>query len=648
MWTDGRRDGAEPVRPLRRHDADLINTCYLNPSTRTRTAYTLAWDLDVSRTTENWLNNKGQISWKLVKEHLDNEYPEISRFIFAAVTSTGNKGLAVYLAISPLELTESTSHAQKAARVLQHQVLQIFNHHGIGADTGALGLDRDFCSWHKPEKTVYLNRKILAEVQSEQNRTSVVSFLLDSLKRVPFIGYQRKRDQVDLLYHDVRAEQGLARLYLSMLERLEESGEYTWQLRQFEIKKLTGLSEPFIRKVLSQGLPWLLVKDCGAEGWQLGARFFPSLTIRAVQVVNGSAEEHKPTIDTSEPLIRPSDVRDGYRNEWITRAILVLKHGGIVQEQTAELMEYHVSQIPGHEHSKNCRHVTDIIRTIYGNKTQYFGYKEESSVPTWLLHPKDRQYPLPTQEDDTTNAATEIKLQRGVVLPPASPAEKNRLSEKSDVDQGECVGSPERTEGQDGGVRGGATLKNKDNSKIQKGTLIPFIRSLAKGAVPRKPVKPEPDSLVSWEDRQEFNKVLRHPNTTREEKQELLDRFLKAKENQDQKSMDQLLDYARKLVPDILKRHLKKDPTHEFRRVKGYFKMLEGFATPLEIQRLEYEFKHSKGEARVDFEKRLKALAHKAMEKKSATPKPQPARNKKPWTPEDLVKGILDRARTDP
>ena len=646
-YVGGKREGAEPVRPLRRNHADLVNTCYLNLSTQTRTAYSIGFDIDAKRTEKKWLNAKGQVCWKLISDHLKEFYPEISEFIFAVVRSTGNKGLAVFIAISPLELVEATAKAQNAARVLQQQIHTIFCHEGIGSDPGAFGLDRDFCNWHNPERTVFLNKSILADVQNERKRTAVVSHLLQALKRIPFIGYQKKRDQVGLIYHDARAEAKLAKLYLHMLEHFEQEGELSKALRQYEIRDISGLSEPFIRKLMKGELQlsWLRAKDCGAEGWGLCVSFTPDLTKRALELEKDGAEGQisKASIDLSESIIRPSEVRDGERNEWVTRAALKLKHAGIDKDRAEELLEYWVKQIPGYRISRTCRNFLSIVKSIYLNKKKYFGFREESSVPSWLLHPGDKSYEQPKRE----KTATEIKLQKGVVLPPTSRAEKIHPVCKEPVSSNMYRSTRDTsilTTYPIGGARGGAaSIKGP-----QTGTLIPLIRSFGKQPASQK-IKEE--GFTSSQ-RTELQRIFLHKNLSKDQRHELLELYLDANSKADPGLIEGVMDFARKLVPDLLKRRLKRDPSSEFRLVKGYFKMLVGFATPAEILSLEYDFKKSEGQARVDFIKKLKQLALAAKEKRKAKEldqaitKDQNKDYSKPSSVLDFAQSLLDRKKT--
>ena len=139
VWdNNGKRTTALPVHSKFAASADLVNTCYLNRAKNTETLYAIGFDFDAHRANPAFLTKTGKIKWNKIKRLLLKEYPELYAHIFAVVKSTGGNGLALYLAISPLELVPSTLRAQLAAeaRAMGFQQLRITGTRLSGASPG--------------------------------------------------------------------------------------------------------------------------------------------------------------------------------------------------------------------------------------------------------------------------------------------------------------------------------------------------------------------------------------------------------------------------------------------------------------------------------------------------------------------------------
>src|SRR3712207_2803213 len=77
-WSEhGKRLSPQPVIPMRREDADLVNTCYANRATGTKTLYSLVWDLDAHRADERWLSKTGKLEWPLIRNFLTQHHPDL-------------------------------------------------------------------------------------------------------------------------------------------------------------------------------------------------------------------------------------------------------------------------------------------------------------------------------------------------------------------------------------------------------------------------------------------------------------------------------------------------------------------------------------------------------------------------------------------
>lgn len=424
VWDEaGVRQAPVSVRPISRECADLVNTCYYNRAKGTCTLYALVWDLDAHRAASRWKTATGQLKWNRIKKFLFTQYPRLSQNFFAAVRSTSGKGIALALAISPLELVPQTQGAQNAARVLQRNILHLLNHAGLGADPGALGLERDFPNWHDTQRLLYSNKLLLPTIQSSYGRRPVVTELLEYLKQFPFLSYQKKRDRSDLFYPDMRAEGKLAKLYTHAMDQWSwSSGASSLSecLSTSEISKITGLSKPFLFKFLKSPAPWLETEWLGKnEGWRLLIKLAPKLSERAFELSEGHTTYSQKNKSFNFDLKRPEEVKDDERNEWLKNALLMLKHNGTEQDKAEQLIKSHLKLIPNYQSSRNCKQIDLIIRSIYRSKPHLLGIKA-GCAPSWLLDPARTKAPVISL---IRRAAEEKKttFKKGALPPVSSP-----------------------------------------------------------------------------------------------------------------------------------------------------------------------------------------------------------------------------------
>ena len=392
-WESGARE-ARIIRPKRPSEADLINSCYTNISTGTQTLYSIVWDLDAKRADPERLDAEGALKAGELLSFLQEKYPYIHQHIFACVKSTGGKGLALALAVTPFELVFDTRRAQYLAKLLQFSILTILQREGWGADAGALGLVRDFCNWRNPARLLYLNELALRQAQAEKNRArSIIGDILAELK--PY-NYVKKSFEDGYLYiKSSIVERKLAPLFLHLYAKLENGEEPHSCLKTSELRALTGLSKGTIEKKI-KGIesPWLVVQYINKiEGYRvflkeevfctrLGKKFLK----RAQNLAEGCASKNiqRSSFVFSDDLETPDEVLDGGRNSWITRATLLLKHSGIEEDRALGIIERHVSKIEGHESSRNCRKVERIVSHLYEHLPNLFSIRP-NSAPAWLI-----------------------------------------------------------------------------------------------------------------------------------------------------------------------------------------------------------------------------------------------------------------------
>lgn len=139
------------------------------------------------------------------------------------------------------------------------------------------------------------------------------------------------------------------------------------------------MSRPFVEKTLKNPPQWLRTRYFGRdEGWELTVNLAVELTQRASKLVEGGR------VELTTQLCKPESIEDGQRNHWITKACLLLKHNGTDELVALRLMKKHVKLIPGNESSSNCKNVSKIVKSIYGNFSDLVGIRP-GCAPAWLL-----------------------------------------------------------------------------------------------------------------------------------------------------------------------------------------------------------------------------------------------------------------------
>ncbi len=315
------------------------------------------------------------MKWPLVRKWLSEKHPQIFQYLFAAVKSTSGKGLAIFFVVQPLELVAKTRKAQTAVSALLQKLLCLFNADQLGADPSAIGLKRDFCNWKNPDKLLYSNVLALRAIQS--HRTPVVKELLRYLKPFGFAEYVKKSQREGLLYPDLRAERKLAKLYLHLYNAWIDSKDHC-DLSVREIREMTGLSRPFVEKLLKAPPKWLRTQYISREeGWSLRIELETKLTQRSHHICTS-------IVGFESNLKKAIEVQDGERNYSLTKATLLLKHHGINQETALHLIKNYASQIPDAEKSTNCKNASKIVTSIYASYTHLLGI-QPGCAPLWLV-----------------------------------------------------------------------------------------------------------------------------------------------------------------------------------------------------------------------------------------------------------------------
>lgn len=387
--SEGRRY-ALPTQGCRKEFRDLptlICTAVLNRATGTETVLFLHFDLDYKRADDKWKKN-GKLDWGLIGNHLREAIPVFFKYSVFITESTGGQGLAVALAISPLELIPSTTNVQQMALKAQAQLIQALNFYGLGADPGATGLRRLMPNFFKLDRRVDENLMMLQHVQTKRPR--VLLEILCALRVHPALQEVPKKKRMDeFLWPDIRLEKPLAQLYLDLLDDVGPWGsEQT--TAQTLIKRL-GVSKTSIYKILNTPPGWLRITPVPGEGYRLQVIPSESLTNRAYTVLSmGNSSERKsykavPVSFHTLALPPPERVVQGERNTWLKDMLLALKWKGIAQQEASSVAQKLIPRVPGWRGSKSLgRDFKAIIKSIYRNRPGTYGSKPNLALPDWL------------------------------------------------------------------------------------------------------------------------------------------------------------------------------------------------------------------------------------------------------------------------
>ena len=369
---------------------DLVNTAYRNAD-GSKTIYGIAFDLDAHRADPRWLDDSGRLDWPRMMDMLTSTHQMIAHHISHAVRSTGGKGIALVIAITPLPIMPSTAGNQRTAQNLQSRLIHFFNSLGLGADPGARGLERDYPNFQNPDRLLLENRLVLR--RAEESRDPILTKLHAYLNQ---IALQQRRES--RLYPDARAETGLAKLVGWLLGIYNPglglpipgylSGEDVWASNK-DLRSVTGLSAPFLRGFLQSPPAWMKAEYTKGEGWRLNIplgravqRLLPRIEVLLAAMPTATGRKVLFSVDT---IKEPHLVSEDERNAWLTAMALTYKwHGFSLQEALANL-QLRLQQLSGHETSRNCKQVRSIVRAIYRNVPETAGRFASRDLPRWMV-----------------------------------------------------------------------------------------------------------------------------------------------------------------------------------------------------------------------------------------------------------------------
>lgn len=384
-YDDGNRF-AVPVGGVskdRRCEYPLISTALKNEGSDTETLIWMHFDLDFKRADKKWRRDE-MLDWPKMAATLQEEVPELFKYLTAVTRSSGGKGLGLALAVSPLELIPETGDVQKLCYRLQAWIIRILNFYGMGADEGARGLKRLMPNLFQPDRL--LDRDEITEAMVQTRRPRVIQQLLYALRFHPALKAPGKSLQTDLLWGDIRVELPCARLYTDLLDSAGPWG--TEQLTAQGIISRYGMSKNTVYKFLATPPSWLSVDHIEGEGYRLIVRPSPAFTNRAYKLIETGGEGRPKGSFSSfvtATICDPQEVLDGDRNQWLVSVVLACKWKGVARAELLPILKEIVKLVPSYQESRSLtRELQSIVRSLYHHRSVLIGSSPEIVLPEWL------------------------------------------------------------------------------------------------------------------------------------------------------------------------------------------------------------------------------------------------------------------------
>jgi len=308
----------------------------------------------------------------LVRKAIKAEFPKIVRHKTSIIPSR-NDGLSISIYFPSFQFKNEI--ISRMAEDAQRQVGCLLRHIGIGVDASAYGLKRYTPNENNPKFAGYKNqqkqhsKKFVTRKDADGKPIiHVLSNLLNDLKMYkPIWDQSRKANPDKYLYADVAIETMLANLYKQGFT----SQEFKSQKAAAEF---LDICIPTFCAWLKGKAPSCLTVERSLVGYMITLNLSSDQEKRARAVLTHS--------DLDRWIFpHPTDVQDGIRNKYISRCAITLKMGGTPEFEGLEIMSELVKMIPGHETSRNCKHVADIVASIYQSRPYQPGqYKNLSPI----------------------------------------------------------------------------------------------------------------------------------------------------------------------------------------------------------------------------------------------------------------------------
>ena len=388
--------------------SDYISSAIVNPDGR-KVIYCLPLDVDIRGTDKKWLDKEGRIDWSKVHGFLTKTYPSIFKYTRFGVRSTGGKGVHIGIGISPIvrDGSDGSNKTLFLAKQAQVALIRLLNHHGLGADSAAVGVERDLPNFRRHEvskfsqaKQLYYNKDLAAQIK--RDKVNVLSEILAVTNQLKECRAPSKKDDESVLHPQKTTEARLAKLYLDLFDNLGQSKCYSMA----ELVELTEISRGTLRNILvrrPKSRPkWLKVNYLGkVEGYELWLNPEYGCVQRAARLV----ENPEYASLFFKDLKLPDEVEDGERNKWLSSSAIHLKWHGYAKEQTIKALKAQSKFIPGHEESRSCKNIRRIVESVYRNQPQLFGIKAGKELPLALRVKLDDQKNIEGPQRGSSSAA---------------------------------------------------------------------------------------------------------------------------------------------------------------------------------------------------------------------------------------------------
>ena len=411
-------EGERVAGYCKKQNADLQSCGITNPSSSVVLRY-LMLDLDAHRAEEQWKNQDGSLNWPKIYSYLCLNYPKISKYIEYATKSYSKKGVHIIFGFSALPLSDETRKMQSICAQIQSLLMDIFNEIGLGADTGARGLNRDFSTFQNKYNVLHHNKILTKRINNDdlkrknKDKSNRTPYLLNL-----FYACQKTAKELEIistyrLYNNIIVEEKLSKLFLYLMgltnvkpmqkvnkdlsvevihkfKKCSEFESVTLTLKQLEhisglnersIKNLDFFNNIYINNLFNTELNF-------DKSVTISAKKVSTISKRIARARRVLSNSSKVSNRIDSKLIRPENVQKGERNLAIWSWALYYKMAGYSDVEALNKIKLRVKYIENND-SLECKDVqiNCIVKSMYSHLRQLIGIKP-NCLPEFLANDK--------------------------------------------------------------------------------------------------------------------------------------------------------------------------------------------------------------------------------------------------------------------